>query len=75
MATSEEEKRIAKAYNVGTMLSTYEPKLLVQIIKTSKDNEFVKTMAVAKDHNDLSKAFHARISPRNIKTVFTMPIP
>jgi len=54
MATTEEEKNIARAYNVGAILSTYEPKLLEQIIKNNKNNEFVKTMAIAKDHHEFN---------------------
>ncbi|OOQ62186.1 hypothetical protein [Mucilaginibacter pedocola] len=55
MAASEEEKRIARAYNVGTILSIYEPKLLEQIIRNNKNNAFVRTMAIAKDHNEFSQ--------------------
>ena len=55
MATTEEEKKIARAYNVGMILSTYEPRLLEKIIKSSKDNEFVKVMAIAKEHDEFLK--------------------
>lgn len=53
MAT-EEEKRMMKAYNVGWVLSQYEPKMLEKIIASNKNNEFVKTMAIAKDHHEYS---------------------
>ena len=54
MAITQEEKEIARAYNVGYVLSTYEPRLLEQIIKNNKDNEFVRTMTIAKDHHEFN---------------------
>lgn len=55
MAISEEEKRIARAYNVGYVLSAYEPKLLEQIIKNNKNNEFVKIMDTAREHQEFHR--------------------
>lgn len=52
MAT-EEEKKIARAYNVGFTLSMYDPKLLEQIIKRNPKNDFVKIMEVAKNHHEV----------------------
>lgn len=57
---SEEEKRIARAYNAGHVLAMYEPKLLEKIVKSNKENEFVKIMGAAKDHQE----FYQNI-PRN----------
>lgn len=51
---TEEEKRIARDYNIGYTLSQYEPKLLEKIIAGNKTNEFVKTMAIAKDHHEFN---------------------
>ncbi|MFD1258118.1 hypothetical protein ACFQ3S_15020 [Mucilaginibacter terrae] len=55
MAISEEEKRIARAYNAGYVLSAYEPKLLEQIIRNNKNNEFVKVMDTAREHQEFHR--------------------
>jgi hypothetical protein len=69
MAT-EEEKKIARAYNIGAILSTYEPKLLEQIIKHNKSNEFVKTMEVARDHQEFERGIPRKDFTREYKNGF-----
>lgn len=54
MALSEEEKKIAKAYNIGYLMSTYEPRLLADIIRRNPTNEFVKSMQIGRDHQEFS---------------------
>ncbi|TFF36169.1 hypothetical protein [Mucilaginibacter psychrotolerans] len=54
MATTE-EKRIARAYNIGYALSTHEPRLLDQLINQNKNNDFVKIMSMARDHHEFDR--------------------
>jgi len=54
MAINEDEKRIARAYNIGYLLAKYEPELLSQLAKNNKRNEFVKVMSTARDHYDFN---------------------
>jgi hypothetical protein len=65
MAT--EEERIIRAYNIGYQLSAHEPKLLDQIIKNNKNNEFVKTMMVAKDHQEFNRGIPKKEFTREYK--------
>src|ERR1700733_6288521 len=51
MAT-DKDKKIAHAYNVGYMLSMYEPRLLQQIVNKNKKNDFVRVMSLAKEHHE-----------------------
>jgi len=52
MAVSEEEKRLARAYNMGYLINTYEPRLMQEIIKHNPKNEFVKAMQVGRDQQE-----------------------
>lgn len=52
----DEEAKIIRAYNSGYTLSTYEPKLLDQIIKQNENNEFVKVMKNAREQQEFETA-------------------
>lgn len=67
MAISEEEKRIIRAYNTGYTLSAYEPKLLEQIIKNNKNNEFVKVMDTARQHQEFHRGIPKKEFTRDYK--------
>lgn len=54
MALTEYEKRLARAYNIGTLLSMYEPRLLESIIRHNPGNEFVQLMQIGKDHREFN---------------------
>ncbi len=60
MALTDDEKKMTRGYNIGYMLSTYEPRILAEVIRRNRENEFVKAMQVGRDHQE----FHANI-PRN----------
>src|SRR5258708_7118885 len=67
---TEEEKREIRAYNIGYTLSAYEPKLLEQIIKSNKNSEFVKTMAVAKEQQEFDRGIPRKDFTREYKNGF-----
>ena len=69
MAT-EEEKQIARAYNIGYALSAYEPRLLDQFIRQNKDNGFVKAMAVARDHQEFNRGIPRKDFTKEYKNGF-----
>ncbi|MXV16905.1 hypothetical protein [Hufsiella ginkgonis] len=66
MALTEEEKKIARAYNIGYTLSNYEPRLLNKIIKDNPKNDFVRAMQVGRDHQE----FHANIPRKDYTREF-----
>jgi hypothetical protein len=66
MAVTDEEKRLARAYNIGYTLSSYEPRLLDKMIKSNPNNEFVKAMQVGRDHHQ----FHAGIPRKDLNREF-----
>jgi hypothetical protein len=55
MAITHEERKKDLAYNIGSLLSTYEPKLLESFIRTNEKSEFVKMMKLAKEHNEFAQ--------------------
>lgn len=67
---SEEEQRIARAYNAGHTLALYEPKLLEAIIKSNRNNEFVKIMSAAKDHQEFYQNIPRKDFTREYKNGF-----
>lgn len=69
MAT-DEEKRLIRAYNIGYQLSAHEPRLLEQIIRNNKDNEFVKIMDVARDHQEFERGIPRKDFTREYKNGF-----
>lgn len=69
MAT-DQEKKIARAYNIGYALSVHEPKLLEKIIRQNPGNEFVKAMAVAKDHHEYAAGIPRKDHTREFKNGF-----
>ena len=70
MMASEEETRLIRAYNAGYILSTYEPELLESIIRNNGNNDFVKTMAVAKEHHEFDVGIPKNENNRNYKNGF-----
>jgi hypothetical protein len=66
MRLTNEEKKLARAYNIGYTLSTYEPRLLDKFIKSNPNNEFVKAMQVGRDHQE----FHAGIPRKDYNREF-----
>ena len=69
MALTDEEKKLARAYNVGYLMSTYEPRLLETIIKQNPKNEFVKGMQVGRDHREFNANIPGKYS-REFKNGF-----
>lgn len=51
MILTEAERRMFKAYNIGYLLSQHEPALIDKIIKGNPKSDFVKMMAVGRDHH------------------------
>lgn len=66
----EEEARLIRAYNSGYTLSTFEPKLLEQIIKQNHNNEFVKVMKSARDQQEFETAMPKKDFSQEYKNGF-----
>lgn len=66
MILTEDEKKIAKAYNIGYILSVHEPRLLDQIIRRNPNNDFVKSMRIGRDHRE----FYANIPRKDYSPDF-----
>jgi hypothetical protein len=71
MALTDDDKKLARAYNVGYLLSTYEPRLLDKIVKDNPKNEFVKAMQVGRDHREFHANILVKIIRVNSKMAFT----
>ncbi|HVW96118.1 MAG TPA: hypothetical protein VHA56_09140 [Mucilaginibacter sp.] len=68
---SEEEQRILRAYNAGHVLAMYEPKILESIIKSNRNNEFVRIMRAAKDHQEFYQNIPRKDFTREYKNGFS----
>jgi len=52
---TEEEIKLAKAFNIGYVLSQHEPKILDKIIESNKDNEIIQMIAAGKRQQEKEK--------------------
>jgi hypothetical protein len=66
MSLTVDEKRTARAYNIGYLMSVYEPQLLENIIKRNPNNEFIKAMQLGRDYNE----FHTNVPRKDYNREF-----